>query len=80
MLLMDNIVVILKYLPQWDKRVMNVQVTNFTERFKEISILVTSEDASKNRDLKVAVREKLIDFINEKYPGSFARIRLQQLQ
>jgi len=70
---------ILQNQPEWDKRVMNVQVTNATERFKEIRILVTSEDSSRNWDLRVAVREKLIEFININYPGAFARIRVQEM-
>lgn len=39
--------------------------------------MVTSADASKNWDLKVELREKLIDFINEKFPDSFAKFRIE---
>jgi hypothetical protein len=41
---------------------------------EEIRVLVSSNDSSKNWDLRVEVREKLIDFINENYPCSFAKI------
>jgi hypothetical protein len=60
--------------PNWDGRVQNIQVTDSKQWYKEIRVLVSSEDSSKNWDLRVSVREKLIDFINENYPGSFARI------
>jgi len=61
----------------WDGRTANVQVTNSTERFKEVRVLLSSTDASKNWDLRTNIREKLIDFINENYPDSFAKIRFQ---
>ena len=65
--------------PNWDKRVVNVQVTNVTEKYKEVRILVSSSDSSKNWDLRTEIREKLIDFINEKYPDTFAKIRIKTI-
>jgi small-conductance mechanosensitive channel len=67
----------LKGNPNWDENVWNVQVTDSNERFKEIRILVSSSDASKNWDLRVEVREKVIDFIQANYPQCFVKIRLQ---
>jgi small-conductance mechanosensitive channel len=63
----------------WDKRVCNVQVTNTTDRSKEIRILLSSSDSSKNWDLRTAIREKLIDFINDNYPDTFVRIRITEI-
>jgi len=60
----------------WDKRVANVQVTDTKERYKELRVLVSSRDASLNWDLQVKLREKLIDFINDKYPDSFVKVRV----
>jgi small-conductance mechanosensitive channel len=65
--------------PNWDKRVVNVQVTKVTEQYKEVRILVSSSDSSKNWDLRTEIREKLIDFINEKYPDTFAKIRIKTI-
>ena len=59
---------------KWDGRVQNVQVTDSKEWYKEIRILVSSADSSINWDLRVEVREEIIDFINKNYPGSFAKI------
>lgn len=61
----------------WDNRVCNVQVTNTTERYKEVRVLLSSSDSSKNWDLRVAIREKLIDFIHHNYPEAFSKIRLK---
>lgn len=60
----------------WDGRTQNIQVTGSKEWYKEIRILVSSEDASKNWNLRVAVREAMVDYINEKYPGSFAKMKM----
>jgi Small-conductance mechanosensitive channel len=60
--------------PNWDGRVQNIQVTESKQWYKELRVLVSSSNSSKNWDLRVSVREKLIDFINENYPGSFAKI------
>ncbi len=67
---------ILKGNPNWDGRVFNVQITNTNELYKEMRILVSSSDASKNWDLRTDVREKVIDFIQDKYPECFAKVRL----
>jgi small-conductance mechanosensitive channel len=64
--------------PNWDGRVFNVQITNTNERFKEMRILVSSSDASKNWDLRTEVREKVIDFIQANYPDCFVKLRLDQ--
>jgi small-conductance mechanosensitive channel len=61
----------------WDGRVLNVQVTNATERYKEVRVLLSSSNASKNWDLRTTVREKLIDYINLNYPDTFAKIRIK---
>lgn len=59
---------------KWDGRVQNIQVTDSKEWYKEIRILVSSIDSSINWDLRVEVREEMIDFINKNYPDSFAKI------
>lgn len=72
----DFVPEILKGNPNWDKRVFNVQITNTNELYKEMRILVSSADASKNWDLRTEVREKVIDFIQSNYPDCFAKVRL----
>jgi small-conductance mechanosensitive channel len=72
----DFVPEILKDNPNWDGRVFNVQITNTNELYKEMRILVSSSDASKNWDLRTEVREKVIDFIQANYPDCFAKVRL----
>jgi len=73
--LRDELARIVKENPNWDGRVQNIQVTESREWYKELRVLVSSTNSSLNWDLKVALREKLIDFINKNHPGSFATIR-----
>ncbi len=69
---------ILKKYPDWDGRFWNVQVTKVTEQYKEIRLMLTSADSSKNWDLRAAIREELVDFINRNYPATFAKIRIRK--
>jgi small-conductance mechanosensitive channel len=61
----------------WDGRIANIQVTNSTEKYKEIRVLLSSSDSTKNWDLRTGIREKMIDFINANYPDAFAGIRIK---
>jgi len=63
--------------PKWDKRVANIQVTDAKERYMELRILLSSADASLNWDLRVDIREKMIDFLNKEYPGCFSKTRIE---
>ena len=72
--LREELARIVKDSPFWDGRVQNIQVTDSKEWYKELRVLVSSSESGKNWDLRVQVREKLIDFINTNYPGSFAKI------
>ncbi|HLW10241.1 MAG TPA: hypothetical protein VKX35_07570, partial [Fermentimonas sp.] len=65
---------IVKDNPNWDGRVQNIQVTDSKQWYKELRVLVSSSNSGNNWDLRVYVREKLIDFINKNYPDSFAKI------
>jgi hypothetical protein len=69
----------LKDNPDWDKRLINVQVTKTNEQNRELRILLSSSDASRNWDLRAEIREKLIDYINVNYPDSFTRIRIKNI-
>jgi small-conductance mechanosensitive channel len=60
----------------WDKRVANVQVTNLDDKGKEIRILVSSSDSSRNWDLRTYIREKIVQKINSKVPDAFVKYRL----
>lgn len=59
----------------WDGRVCVLQVTNTTERAMELRALVSAHDSSKAWDLRCVVREKLIAFVQQHYPGSLPKVR-----
>ena len=63
--------------PLWDKRLVKLQVTNTSERSMELRALVSAENSSNAWELRCLVREKLIDFMQQKYPDKLPRIRLE---
>jgi small-conductance mechanosensitive channel len=60
----------------WDGKVNVLQVTDSTEKTMEIRALMSSADSPSAWDLRVNVREKLIDFLQKKYPESLPKSRL----
>jgi len=61
--------------PDWDQRVCLVQVTDATERSMQLRVLVSSASSGQNFDLRCAVREALIAFIQREHPASLPRLR-----
>jgi small-conductance mechanosensitive channel len=61
----------------WDGRVWRLQVTGATERSIELRALMSAPDASSAWDLRCDVREKLLTFIQNKYPESLPRLRAE---
>ncbi|WP_421813395.1 mechanosensitive ion channel family protein [Flagellimonas sp.] len=57
----------------WDGKVNVVQVTDTKPNYVEIRTLVSSKDSPTGWDLRVHVREKLIEYLQENYPDSIAR-------
>jgi small-conductance mechanosensitive channel len=68
---------ILKTSDLWDGKVWGVQVTNASERTMELRALMSSTDSGKSWDLRCYVREKLIGFLQEKYPQSLPKMRAE---
>jgi small-conductance mechanosensitive channel len=63
--------------PLWDQKICGLQVTNLSERTMELRCLVGSSDSGKNFDLRCLVREKMIAFIRENYPGALPTMRFE---
>jgi hypothetical protein len=59
----------------WDGRVWNLQVTNAKENVIELRALMSAANGSVAWDLRCFDREKLVDFIQQKYPASLPRTR-----
>lgn len=62
--------------PLWDKNVNVLQVTDSKPANVEIRILVSAKNSPTTWDLRVHIREKMIEFIQKNYPESFPRTRI----
>ncbi|MDP8299363.1 MAG: mechanosensitive ion channel family protein, partial [Candidatus Tantalella remota] len=63
--------------PSWDKKVNVLQVTNATENTVEIRALMSAEDSPTAWKLRCEVREKLLAYLQEKFPESLPRTRVE---
>lgn len=62
--------------PHWDGRLCLLQVTDIdSERGMQLRILVTSASSGQAWDLRCAVREALIDFIQREHPQALPKLR-----
>ncbi len=68
---------LLEQSPYWDKKVNVVQVTDAKERTIEVRALMSASDSSQAWNLRCEVREKLLDFLRQNYPGSLPRLRAE---
>jgi small-conductance mechanosensitive channel len=59
----------------WDGKVNVLQVTDAKEHTLEIRALVSAADASLAWDLRCEIRERLVAFVQQKYPESLPRFR-----
>lgn len=60
----------------WDQKVNVLQVTDSKETTVEIRILVSAKNSPTAWDLRVFIREKMIEFIQKNYPESLPRTRV----
>ncbi|MEL7147026.1 MAG: mechanosensitive ion channel family protein, partial [Bacteroidota bacterium] len=60
----------------WDGEVNVLQVTDSKEFTVESRILVSAKNSPTAWDLRVYVREKMIEFIQKNYPESLPRSRV----
>ncbi|WP_297338247.1 mechanosensitive ion channel domain-containing protein [Algoriphagus sp.] len=60
----------------WDKKTKVLQVTDAKERTVEIRILVSARNSPTAWDLRVHVREKMIEFLQKSYPEALPRTRI----
>lgn len=62
--------------PLWDKKVNVLQVTDSKETTMESRILVSAKNSPTAWDLRVHIREKMIEYIQKNYPESLPRTRV----
>jgi small-conductance mechanosensitive channel len=62
---------------EWDRKTWVVQVTDFKERTMEIRILASAPSAGQAFDLRCAIRERLVAWLQEAYPRALPRDRME---
>ncbi len=62
---------------KWDKKVNVLQVTNATDRSVELRALMSAVDSSTLWDLRCEVREKLLEFLQRRFPECLPRMRIE---
>lgn len=63
---------------QWDGKVALIQVTNSDKSTIEVRALLSAANSSANWDLRCAVREKMIAYLNAHHPQCLPRVRQEQ--
>ena len=61
----------------WKGDVCVLQVTDATDHAIQLRALFDARDSSASWDLRCLVREKLIQFLQEKYPNALPRVRAE---
>ncbi|MDJ0387797.1 mechanosensitive ion channel family protein [Roseomonas sp. E05] len=61
----------------WDRRVVNMQVTDFRPNVMEVRMLVSATSAGRAFDLRCEVREKMIAWLQAEHPGALPRQRAE---
>ncbi|WP_266362912.1 mechanosensitive ion channel family protein [Tellurirhabdus rosea] len=66
--------------PLWDKQSFAVQVTETLPTCVQVRVLVSSFDAPSAFDLRCIVREKLLAYVQEAFPGSLPKMRIEMTE
>jgi small-conductance mechanosensitive channel len=66
---------IVEHQPLWDKRFWNLQVSDADEKTMQLRVLATAADSSKAWDLRCAIREQFIAYIQKNYPNCLPKLR-----
>ncbi|GAB3309692.1 mechanosensitive ion channel family protein [Luteimonas notoginsengisoli] len=61
---------------RWDGRVCVAQVTDTSESTVQVRLLVSARNSGDLFDLRCAVRERMIDYLNRAHPESLPRMRM----
>ena len=61
----------------WDGKAQAIQVTDLTEKTMQLRALMSARDASTAWELRVFIRENLLKFVQQHYPSSLPRTRIE---
>lgn len=67
---------IVRAAPQWDGKVVSLQVTDLKERTMEVRCLASAGNASQTFDLRCLIREEMVNFLKTEHPRALPRDRL----
>ena len=62
--------------PLWDGDVVNLQVTELTDRVAQVRCLASARNAGVAFDLRCEIREKMLAFMRDQCPEALPRDRL----
>ncbi len=68
---------ILRASGMWDGQAWALQVTDGTERTVQLRALMSAPDGPRAWELRCHVREKLIEYLQQTYPGALPRVRTE---
>lgn len=66
----------LEVTPLWDRKAQVLQVVDCTEKTMKIRLLMTAKNSPTAWDLRCFIREKMLVFIQENYPDSLPKTRI----
>ena len=61
---------------RWDGRVCVAQVTDTSESTVQVRLLVSARNSGELFDLRCAVRERMVDYLNQAHPEALPRLRM----
>jgi small-conductance mechanosensitive channel len=64
----------------WDGEFSSVQVTDSSDQAIQVRFLMSAANSSKNWDLRCAIREGMVTFIQEHYPAQLPRLRARVVE
>ncbi len=70
---------IVKASPYWDGEVVSLQVTDASATAMQLRIIASARSASDAWELRCAIREQLIDFLQREFPNALPRQRAEAL-
>lgn len=70
---------ILSQSPDWDGKVSGLQVTNLGTETMQLRALMSSSDSSKSWNLQCEVREKLVEYLQDRCPWALPRLRTERI-
>jgi small-conductance mechanosensitive channel len=68
---------IVKASPRWDRNVVNLAVTDLTERTMQVRCLMSARNAGDAFDLRCEVREKMIAWLRDAHPRALPQDRFR---